>query len=193
MDDAERDGIAGPATHRIAQSVFDRIAIHLPSAEIVGPMIAICSEVIVNPQPHVRAMAPLALGIAAEGCGEMLAQRVGAVLPAVINLFRDGDNGVRHCACFCVGQWIEHMESVLTQHHAAIIPEAFRLLDAVSPPHAPVPDVQRGALYVLEVCFYLPLHFKRILLTILTCPPHILTFKNNPSSRRRRTCSATLS
>ena len=27
-----------------------------------------------------------------------------------------------------------------------------------------------------QVCFYLPLHFKRILLTILTCPPHILTF-----------------
>ena len=29
----------------------------------------------------------------------------------------------------------------------------------------------------IKVCFYLPLHFKRILLTILTCPPHILTFK----------------
>ena len=29
-----------------------------------------------------------------------------------------------------------------------------------------------------KVCFYVPLHFKRILLTILTCPPHILTFKN---------------
>ena len=28
------------------------------------------------------------------------------------------------------------------------------------------------------MCSYLPLHFKRILLTILTCPPHILTFKN---------------
>ena len=27
-----------------------------------------------------------------------------------------------------------------------------------------------------QVCFYLPLHFKCILLTILTCPPHILTF-----------------
>ena len=27
-----------------------------------------------------------------------------------------------------------------------------------------------------KVCFYLPLHFKQILLTILTCPPHILTF-----------------
>ena len=26
---------------------------------------------------------------------------------------------------------------------------------------------------------YLPLHFKRILLTILTCPPHILTFENS--------------
>ena len=39
----------------------------------------------------------------------------------------------------------------------------------------------------LEVCFYLPLHFKRILLTILTCPPHILTFKN--SSRCRPTSS----
>ena len=31
-----------------------------------------------------------------------------------------------------------------------------------------------------KVCSYLPLHFKRILLTILTCPPHILTFKNSP-------------
>ena len=30
----------------------------------------------------------------------------------------------------------------------------------------------------VEACFYVPLHFKRILLTILTCPPHILTFKN---------------
>ena len=29
---------------------------------------------------------------------------------------------------------------------------------------------------IFQVCFYLPLHFKRILLTILTCPPHILTF-----------------
>ena len=25
----------------------------------------------------------------------------------------------------------------------------------------------------VQVCSYLPLHFKRILLTILTCPPHI--------------------
>ena len=33
-----------------------------------------------------------------------------------------------------------------------------------------------------QVCFHLPLHFKRILLTILTCPPHILTFKNVFSS-----------
>ena len=31
--------------------------------------------------------------------------------------------------------------------------------------------------FLAKVCFYLPLHFKRILLTILTCPPHILTFK----------------
>ena len=37
--------------------------------------------------------------------------------------------------------------------------------------------VPRGGVDTLteQVCFYLPLHFKRILLTILTCPPHILT------------------
>ena len=33
------------------------------------------------------------------------------------------------------------------------------------------------------MCFYLPLHFKRILLTILTCPPHILTFKTPHKER----------
>ena len=36
-----------------------------------------------------------------------------------------------------------------------------------------------------QVCFYLPLHFKRILLTILTCPPHILTFKNRSTSTKQ--------
>ena len=36
-----------------------------------------------------------------------------------------------------------------------------------------------GKSTIYGVCFYLPLHFKRILLTILTCPPHILTFKNS--------------
>ena len=33
---------------------------------------------------------------------------------------------------------------------------------------------------LVQVSFYVPLHFKRMLLTILTCPPHILTFKNHP-------------
>lgn len=151
-DDAQRDGVAGPPTHRIAQSVFDRIAIHLPSVQVIEAMVPICSEAMRAAEPHVRAMAPLALGIAAEGCEAILSKHVGEMLPSVVNLFRDADNGVRHCACFCVGQWIEHMEDVLTKHHAAIIPQAFMLLDAVSPPNAPVPDVQRGALYVLE-CF----------------------------------------
>ena len=40
-----------------------------------------------------------------------------------------------------------------------------------------VKEPTRGSSWVsVQVCFYLPLHFKRILLTILTCPPHILTF-----------------
>ena len=38
-------------------------------------------------------------------------------------------------------------------------------------------DVYSFTGFCPQVCFYLPLHFKRILLTILTCPPHILTFK----------------
>ena len=37
-------------------------------------------------------------------------------------------------------------------------------------------DICPGDPTCSQVCFYLPLHFKRILLTILTCPPHILTF-----------------
>ena len=43
-----------------------------------------------------------------------------------------------------------------------------------APLRSSVGSLYRG--YREQVCFYLPLHFKRILLTILTCPPHILTF-----------------
>ena len=58
------------------------------------------------------------------------------------------------------------------------------------PPPSPPRDVaaeRAAAAEVLDrdrikVCFYLPLHFKRILLTILTCPPHILTLKNRGSA-----------
>ena len=42
----------------------------------------------------------------------------------------------------------------------------------------------------LQVCFYLPLHFKRILLTILTCPPHVLTFLKPMSICRVSTAAA---
>ena len=31
-----------------------------------------------------------------------------------------------------------------------------------------------------KVCFYLPLHFRRMLLTILTCPSYINIFKSRP-------------
>ena len=49
----------------------------------------------------------------------------------------------------------------------------------LAPPYAQIiGSPQRIAMSPMQVCFYLPLHFKRILLTILTCPPHILTFKN---------------
>ena len=57
-----------------------------------------------------------------------------------------------------------------------IIANAYRL----APTHSDEPNVRkRIALRTadgMKVCFYLPLHLKRILLTILTCPPHILTF-----------------
>ena len=56
---------------------------------------------------------------------------------------------------------------------------ALRLSAEVDPHYSP--HIDR-----LKVCSYLPLHFKRILLTILTCPPHILTFKNGPQAPRGR-------
>ena len=41
--------------------------------------------------------------------------------------------------------------------------------------NAPVGQVSlRSSYSYVQVSFYVPLHFKRILLTILTCPPHIL-------------------
>ena len=54
-----------------------------------------------------------------------------------------------------------------------------RLIGKMSVPMSLRAKMATAPMAVVEVCFYLPLHFKRILLTILTCPPHIiLTFKN---------------
>ena len=94
------------------------------------------------------------------------------------------------------------LDSTEPGHLSAALREALGMPNAESPPpwlinmqrygpppsygklkipglNAPIPP---GAQFGFQVCFYLPLHFKRILLTILTCPPHILTFKNRGSS-----------
>ena len=63
----------------------------------------------------------------------------------------------------------------------AVAPENLLGLSATA-----VETIVADARRIVKVCFYVPLHFKRILLTILTCPPHILTFKNGASSRRHR-------
>ena len=63
-----------------------------------------------------------------------------------------------------------------------ILDDVLRSL-CIAESHVHATGYSNGGMMAYEVgtvCFYLPLHFKRILLTILTCPPHILTFKNNP-------------
>ena len=58
----------------------------------------------------------------------------------------------------------------------ARLPQPPQPLVAVSQTRKNTWGVTTTTVKSVEVCFYVPLHFKRILLTILTCPPHILTF-----------------
>jgi hypothetical protein len=71
------------------------------------------------------------LGIISEGCQEQMAEQLDSILPPVIAMARDDNALVRECACFCLGQWAEHLQPYISEHHLPILQAAFDLLSDV--------------------------------------------------------------
>ena len=145
-----------------------------------------------------------------------LAEKVGGLVSeeAVVSMYHGAKNSARlPCACpecsmpgenrMCITAIPHFAEIILMcfvcEHcgakdaevkHGGEVPKLGRRLTLSSTPETHGSDFSRDILKSefarIEVCVYVPLHFKRILLTILTCPPHILTFKNVRSHRDPR-------
>jgi hypothetical protein len=60
-----------------------------------------------------------------------MAEQLDAILPPVIAMARDDNALVRECACFCLGQWAEHLQPHISEHHLPILQAAFDLLSDV--------------------------------------------------------------
>ena len=114
---------------------------------------------------------------------------VAAAIPGLGDNFTSEAEGMRALSALEVDGFLVNSGRLRADLRAAGAPVAAMLLavdDEIFRPIATRAAYAHNVTYVghsmgLKVCLYLPLHFKRILLTILTCPPHILTFKNSRS------------
>ena len=132
------------------------------------------------------------MGAAAESMRRLTG---GGSEPQRFSAFASEQNAERLAAMLCRmrGAALKLGQIISLQDADALPPGFAKVLDKVRQGADAMPLAQRERVLVDElgaewqssfasfepevsIC-YLPLHFKRILLTILTCPPHILTFK----------------
>lgn len=127
-DDEEED--MTPA--RSALSLIDQLASDLPPRHVIVPLLDEFSAYASSPNPGHRKACVLALGTCAEGAPEFVSTQIASVLPMVLNLLKDPEQGVRYAALLGLIRLGEDLSDSMSSHHDAIITALVMNLDAAS-------------------------------------------------------------
>lgn len=142
-DDDEDEDDAEVNLQRLAQTIIDNMAIHIPSKYFVDTALGLCSQGVSSPDPHMRKAGCAVLGVIAEGCADSIRSVLPQILPYLLGATKDPEAIVRECACFAVGQFSEHCQPDILHYNHLVLPAMFDALDDIH-------TVQCTACYVLE-------------------------------------------
>jgi hypothetical protein len=127
----EEDDEDVQSIHLMAQLMIDSLAMAINKKFLFNLAHQKSLEFMQDPDPMKRKTGCATLGIISEGCQELMAEQLDTLLPPIIALARDPHGLVRECACFCLGQWAEHLQPYISDHHQPILQAAFDLLNDV--------------------------------------------------------------
>ena len=116
---------------RIAQTLLDTMALSVSTKYVWGPMLQQATEYMSSQTDAKRRRAGLiALGLVAEGCEANARDQLPQVLPIILQAAQDPEPVVREAACFCVGQFSEHLKpDIIDNHHQHVLPTIFSLTE----------------------------------------------------------------
>ncbi|KAI0382318.1 ARM repeat-containing protein [Hypomontagnella monticulosa] len=127
-DDEEED----TTPVRTALSLIDQLATDLPPRQVVVPLLDEFPKYAISQNPGQRKACVLALGTCAEGAPEFVSTQIASVMPMVLNLLKDPEQGVRQSALQGLIRLGEDLSDSMASHHDEIMTALVMNLDAAS-------------------------------------------------------------
>ena len=128
QDDDDEDDVT---LFRIAQSLLDTMAIAVSTKHVWPPMVQQAMEYMGSQtDPKRRRAGLISLGLVAEGCESQAREQLPQILPLILQAAQDAEPVVREAACFCLGQYSEHLKpDIIDNHHQHVLPTIFSLTE----------------------------------------------------------------
>ncbi|KAI1760104.1 importin beta-4 subunit-like protein [Hypoxylon sp. FL1150] len=130
LADDDDDDDATPA--RSALSLIDQLASNLPPRLVIVPLLDEFPQYASSQNSGQRKAGVLALGTCAEGAPEFMSTQIKSVMPLVLSLLKDPEQGVRYAALLGLIRLGEDLSDSMALHHDDIMNALVMNLDAAS-------------------------------------------------------------
>lgn len=129
-DDLLDDDMDEMTPVRSALTLIDQLSSDLPPRQVIVPLLDDFPKLAAHESANYRKAAILSLGNAAEGSPDFISTQLGGILPILVTLLNDSDEGVRHAALIGLIQLADEMAEELSPKHNEIFEALLRNLEA---------------------------------------------------------------
>lgn len=152
-DDLLDDDMDEMTPVRSALTLIDQLSSDLPPRQVIVPLLDDFPKLATHENPSYRKAAILSLGNAAEGSPDFISTQLASILPVMVSLLNDSDEGVRHAGLIGLIQIADEMAEELAPKHNEIFEALLKNLQASTSGGANVSVVRAvcGALNSLGV------------------------------------------
>lgn len=117
---------------KTALALIDQLSTDLPPRQVVNPLLDDFPTLAAHQNPGFRKAAILALGTAAEGAPDFISTQLAPLLPSIVSLLNDADEGVRHAALLGLIQLADEMAEEFSPKLGEIFEALLKNLQAAS-------------------------------------------------------------
>eukprot|EP00741_Cyanophora_paradoxa_P021221 tig00000237_g20482.t1 len=115
-------------SYKVGCQTVDALAQCLPPKHVFPAVWEFSSRACASPHPAERRAGQIILGVASEGCREVMRDKLNELLPVVYAGTTDGELHVREAACIALAQFAEFLQPEIFEHHANLMPVLLGLL-----------------------------------------------------------------
>lgn len=145
---------------RLAYRCIDTLSTSLPPTHVYEPLLQSAADMLRSTNEGQRKSALTCMGVAIEGAGDYVSQKLDYVLQAIIQGLSDPSPVVQRAGLLALGQLADELSSEVAEYHAKLLPLVFDLMHSqgvkVGKSAASALDVLLEGLEKDDILLYLP-------------------------------------